>query len=199
MDDFLHNLRSGKLKQQDRSNRSNYDPQYKGGQRRGSMDRRKKELETFERLNAVKEVLEAISSTQKRMAEAYEARTKAEERKARAMEVLAQNIYRMVNPNADDAELLFTPETPIAADSNDIDADEKDTPSEPATEAKRSSKLTNDDRRALCKLIGKLRDKGDNWEKIAREIASQGYPTASGKGTWRGVMAKNLYEKQASN
>ena len=85
MDDFLHNLRSGKLKQPDRSNRPYSDPQYKGGQRRNAMDRRKKELDAFERLNAVKEALESISETQKRMAEAYEARTRAEERKARAM------------------------------------------------------------------------------------------------------------------
>ena len=42
MDDFLHNLRSGKLKQSDRSNRSYGDSQYKGGQRRNAMDRRKK-------------------------------------------------------------------------------------------------------------------------------------------------------------
>ena len=76
MDDFLHNLRSGKLKQADRSNRSYNDPQYKGSQRRNSMDRRKKEIDAFERLNAVKEVLESISETQKRMARAYEARYK---------------------------------------------------------------------------------------------------------------------------
>lgn len=197
MDDFLHNLRSGKLKQHDRSNRPYNDPQYKGGQRRGSMDRRKKELETFERLSAVKEVLESISETQKRMADAYEARTKAEERKARAMEVLAQNIYRMINPDAKDVEALFKTE-PQATTASDIEDDQPVAllTSESAPPA--SKKLSGDDRQVLCKLIGKLRKAGNNWEKIAREIASQGYPTVSGKGTWRGVMAKNLYEKQSS-
>jgi hypothetical protein len=115
MDDFLHNLRSGKLKQPDRQNRPYGDQQYKGGPRRNMMDRRKREAdhkESFDRLNAIKEVLESLAETQKRMAEAYQERTRTEERKARAMEVLAKNIYRMLNPSADDADTLFAAETP---------------------------------------------------------------------------------------
>jgi hypothetical protein len=202
MDDFLHNLRSGKLKQSDRSNRSYGDSQYKGGQRRNAMDRRKKELDAFERLNAVKEALESISSTQKRMAEAYEARTRAEERKARAMEVLAKNIYRMLNPEAKDVDELFTPDPmPIAApaseaeasdDSEDMAVEEE---VEPDHDAAQPHKLTEAERQRLFVIIDRMRIAGDNWEKIARHIASQGFSTASGKGSWRGIMAKNLYEK----
>lgn len=193
MDDFLHNLRSGKLKQ-DRS-RSYNDPQYKSGQRRGAMDRRKKEMETFERLTAVKEVLEAISETQKRMADAYEERTRAEHRKARAMEVLAKNIYQMLNPKAKNIDGLFAPEPvpePVIEPAPAIEAPtaEADTDETPA-----SRKLTDQQRQDLFNLIGEMRDSGSKWEQIARHIASKGYPTASGKGTWRGVMAKNLYEK----
>ena len=83
MDDFLHNLRSGKLKQQDRSNRPYNDQQYKGGQRRPMVDRRKKDYdnrESIERLAVLKEVLENLAEVQKRMAEAYEARNTVEER-----------------------------------------------------------------------------------------------------------------------
>jgi hypothetical protein len=128
MDDFLHNLRSGKLKHPDRSNRPYSDPQYKGGQRRNVMDRRKKELDAFERLGAVKEVLESISETQKHMVQAYEARTKAEERKARALEVLAKNLYRMLNPQAQDADELFTAVAPIqiSAPSGEIAAPQEE-------------------------------------------------------------------------
>jgi hypothetical protein len=202
MDDFLHNLRSGKLKQSDRSNRSYGDSQYKGGQRRNAMDRRKKELDAFERLSAVKDALESISSTQKRMAEAYEARTRAEERKARAMEVLAKNIYRMVNPEAKDVDELFafTPlpvspsstESPPAEDSEIKTAEEE---SEPEPDIDQPRKLTEAERQRLFVMIDRMRIAGDNWEKIARHIASQGYSTVSGKGSWRGIMAKNLYEK----
>lgn len=204
MDDFLHNLRSGKLKQQDRS-RSYSDPQYKGGQRRSVMDRRKKELEAFERLTAVKEVLEAISQTQKRMADAYEARTDAENRKARALEILAQNIYRMLNPDAQNIEDLFTPITPkpasgsVAPTEAMMTADDQSSETVEADAASESTrKLSDADRQTLFELIGQMRKDGSKWEQIARHIASQGYPTISGKGTWRGVMAKNIYEKMAS-
>jgi len=200
MDDFLHNLRSGKLKQQDR-NRSYNDPQYKSGQRRNAMDRRKKELETFERLNAVKEVLESISETQKRMAEAYEARTLAENRKARAMEVLAKNIYRMLNPDAQDVDTLFAPEpisAPQAHAGDGISAIDEGAEVEAESTADAPRKLSREERQTLFTMIGKMRDQGNKWEQIARHIASQGYPTVSGKGSWRGVMAKNLYEKLAS-
>lgn len=205
MDDFLHNLRSGKLKQPDRSNRPYNDPQYKGGQRRNTMDRRKKELDAFERLNAVKEALESISDTQKRMAEAYEARTRAEERKARAMEILAKNLYRMLNPEAKDADELFALEphpaiappeqesepemAPESASEKEIEKNQQDTPNQ---------KLSEEDRQRLFVIIDRMRMTGDNWEKIARYIASQGYSTVSGKGSWRGVMARTLYEKMLS-
>jgi hypothetical protein len=209
MDDFLHNLRSGKLKQADRSGRSYNDPQYKGGPRRNVMDRRKRELETFERLNAVKEVLETISETQKRMAKATEARTKAEERKARAMEILAQNIYRMINPNATDADTLFSNPSETQPASADLQADETVTvePSKeeaqvdrkPDNKSQSSGRLSSKDRDFLVEMIGQMRAKGQNWEKIARHIAGKGYPTASGRGTWRGITVKNLFDKAAVN
>jgi hypothetical protein len=204
MDDFLHNLRSGKLKQHDRG-RSYNDPQYKGGQRRNThQDRRKKEMEAFERLDAVKEVLKAISGTQSRMAEAYEARTKAEERKARALEVLAKNIYRMLNPDAEDADHLFDTE-PIKAPGSEVVSETVIQPDEtiaapevePETDTE-PKKLTDSDRETLFKLINKMRNEGNKWEQIARHIASKGYSTISGKGTWRGAMAKSLFEKMSA-
>lgn len=209
MDDFLHNLRSGKLKQTDRSGRSYNDPQYKGGPRRNVMDRRKRELETFERLNAVKEVLETISETQKRMVEATEARTKAEERKARAMEILAQNIYRMINPDATDADRLFSPQPEIKPASAvqpveqtitvESSAEEAPTEDTPDVESQSAGRLSSKDRDIVVDMIGQMRADGQNWEKIARQIAAKGYPTVSGRGTWRGITAKNLFDKAAIN
>jgi hypothetical protein len=231
MDDFLHNLRSGKLKQPERSNRHFNDPQYKGAPRRNPMDRRKRDFdnnkESTERLGAIKEVLETLTETQKRMAEAYEARTRAEERKARAMEVLAKNLYRMLNPNAKDVDALFAPTEPDApqqVDSPETDtfesAAEDNVPSEDFTSPENivethaeaetdihvesdpleepdqnGRKLSTEDRKRVYAMAGRLRDEGNSWENIARQITTQGYPTVSGKGTWRGVMIKNLYEK----
>jgi hypothetical protein len=216
MDDFLHNLRSGKLKQGDRSNRSYGDQQYKGGPRRNTMDRRKGHYdnkESFERLNAIKEVIEALADTQKRMAEAYQARTLAEERKAKAMEILAKSIYRIANPNAsaNEADELFATETPRApvkeieepletarlSEHAEKESFEEEIPdrSVQATADEPQGKLSSSHRRKLNDLIHKMRTEGHSWENIARQISSNGYPTVSGKGKWRGAMVKNMYEK----
>lgn len=216
MDDFLHNLRSGKLKQGDRSNRSYGDQQYKGGPRRNTMDRRKGHYdnkESFERLNAIKEVIETLADTQKRMAEAYQARTVAEERKARAMEILAKSLYRLVNPNATatEADELFAkeplpaPVKEIAAPSEneqpqmtaDDETLEDEIESEPERDnaSKPEGKLSKADRQKLNDVIRKMRAGGKGWENIARHISSSGYPTISGKGHWRGAMVKSLFEK----
>lgn len=219
MDDFLHNLRSGKLKQADRGSRNYSDPQYKNAQRRNLMGRNKREMdnkESFERLNAIKDVLESLAETQKKMAMAYEARTRAEERKARAMEVLAKNLYKMLNPEAKNIDELFTFSEPtlLAAkpgpsDSEDRQTeesvvmvsdnkitDEDSTPeNETDKETSENKKLSENDRLNIVQMTTELREEGQSWEKIARQIAAQGYPTISGKGTWRGVMVKNLLEK----
>jgi hypothetical protein len=263
MDDFLHNLRSGKLKQVDRSNRPYNDQQFKGGPRRNLDHRNKGRYEnkdTFDRLNPIKEVLESLVESQKQMTEAYQARTRAEERKARAMEIIAKNLYRMLNPNATDVDEVFafqeseppiahaatqrdrmavqnTPESPSDAYSDEADemetaeatsekeealnveAKEREVyagPSEDVTDEEAdedeeefktadedrtgsSGRLKAEDRRMLFKLIDRMRAEGQGWEKIARNLAAQGHPTISGKGTWRGIMVKNLHEKMASS
>jgi len=218
MDDFLHNLRSGKLKS-DRTNRQYGDQQFKGGQRRNVNDRRKghhDNKESTERLNALKEVLESLAETQKKMAQAYEERTRAEERKAKALEVLATNVYRMLNPQAADADNLFaassnsfpgddathgravagkTKPEATNASSDIMEADDSNSDEEEG--ATPGNRLSEEDRETLHPLIGKMRDEGSSWENIARHIASEGYPTISGKGNWRGVMVKNLFEKMS--
>jgi hypothetical protein len=218
MDDFLHNLRSGKLKQPDRGNRP-YGDQFKGAQRRNVNDRRKRDFEnkeSFERLNAIKDVLETLAETQKRMAKAYEARNRAEERKARAMEVLAMNIYKMVNPEAANIEAMFAPSIvenaaeememviEAAGDENEFvedleePADLVDDAMEMEAEQSDKEKLGGNSRRKLIKLIDTLRSEGTSWVKIASEITAQGFPTISGRGSWRGAMVKNLYEKMSA-
>jgi hypothetical protein len=199
MDDFLHNLRSGKLKQHDRSNRSYNDQQYKGGQRRPAMDRRKKGTETVEQMNAIKELLEAVAETQKRIATAQEARTVAEEKKARALEVIANHIQGIFNSGAENGTVDLAPASPDAGeDVQAIDASPEFDAAESEAPLPASKKMSAEDKKAVYALVQQLRKDGISWEKIARSIAAQGYPTLSGKGSWRGVMAKNLYEKMAA-
>jgi hypothetical protein len=243
MDDFLHNLRSGKLKQPDRQNRQYGDQQYKGGPRRNMTDRRKRDTdgkESYDRMPAIKEVLENLVETQKRMATVYQERTKVEERKANAMEMIAKHLFRMLNPNADEPETVLENAAPLEpapemmqesrSDSRDIDSEietaeqvnttemsvaEESLEADPHeiateetavapsaldddTERHATGRLTEVDRHTLFSVINQMRSEGNNWESIARHIATKGYPTVSGKGVWRGVMVKNLYEKMAA-
>ncbi|MBI5064015.1 MAG: hypothetical protein HZB87_11280 [Desulfatitalea sp.] len=204
------------------------------------MDRRKPHFENkdSERLGAIKEVLESLADTQKRMADAYLARTRAEERKAKAMEVLAKNLYRMINPNASasDVEALFaaapyseslreeeaapvenirpTEIVETAPDAMVQEREEEDIFASDGIESEENGnegdlsgdedefseapgRLTEVDRHTLYALINQMRAEGHGWEKIARHISSQGYPTISGKGNWRGVTVKTLFEKIA--
>lgn len=204
MDDFLHNLRSGKLKQPDRTNRSYGDSQYKN--KRNVMDRRKRDFEakeTSERLSAIKEMLESVAETQKRMADYHQTLTKVEERKAKSLEIIARSLYRMAFPQAADVDDLLSShaastkaETGTATKIETEDAAQTEHASRENSD---QDKLNGDHRKEIFNLIQRMRKDGTSWEKIARQIASQGIPTISGRGSWRGVMVKNLFEKMNSD
>ncbi|MCJ8501763.1 hypothetical protein [Desulfatitalea alkaliphila] len=244
MDDFLHNLRSGKLKQADRQNRS-YGDQHKGGQRRNMPDRRKRDgenKEVCERLQAIKEILENLAATQKRLADAFIERNRTEARRNKAMEMMTESIYRLLFPDAENAGRLLAAASSAADPSQEASPPATEAPqaaafvkptddasptpsgekmeevpvaaSQPSAEAvkdtgedkvdKQEERQTADgglsetDRDRLFAVIHQMRAEGNNWERIARHIAAQGYPTLSGKGIWRGVTVKNLYNKMAA-
>ena len=95
MDDFLHNLRSGKLKQPERGRRDYTD--YKGPQRRAGNERRRTDYYakvTGENFALVKEALENLAEQQARIANALAARSGAEARIADALESIAMMIGR---------------------------------------------------------------------------------------------------------
>jgi hypothetical protein len=204
MDDFLHNLRSGKLKQPDRTNRSFGDSQYKN--KRNVMDRRKRESEakeTSERLSALKEILESVAETQKRMVNYQQSRIKIEERKAESLEIIARGVYRLAFPQASDADDVFSAAPTMTRTEtetvSDIGADVMAVETESVKQENANhDRLDTDNRKEILDLIQAMRKDGNSWEKIARQIASQGIPTVSGRGSWRGVMVKNLYEKMNS-
>ena len=95
MDDFLHNLRSGKLKHPDRGRRDYTD--YKGPQRRAGNERRKPDYYakvTSENFALVKDSLDALADHQKRIADAMAARKKTDARIADALETIAAMLGR---------------------------------------------------------------------------------------------------------
>lgn len=92
MDDFLHNLRTGK--RFDR-NRKPHDGKFPGPDRqrnRDSGDGALLKAISGEHIPALKIIMEGIANNQKRVADAAERRVAAEERKADALEIIAKHI-----------------------------------------------------------------------------------------------------------
>ena len=190
MDDFLHNLRSGKLKQTDRGRRDYSD--YKGPQRRVNSDRRKTDYYakvTNENFALIKETLDALSVSQKRIADAMAERGKTEARIAGALENIAK---MMEGRHLETEEAISQPD-----ETSNMESEAPPHPSEMATE---SSAIDVDDEGAgaesqpdLISIISTMRDQGTSWEKIARYVDEQNIPTVSGKGKWRGPAIKKYW------
>jgi iron-sulfur cluster repair protein YtfE (RIC family) len=190
MDDFLHNLRSGKLKQTDRGRRDYSD--YKGPQRRVNSDRRKTDYYakvTNENFALIKETLDALSVSQKRIADAVAERGKTEARIADALENIAK---MMEGRHLETEEAISQPD-----ETSNMESEAPPHPSEMATE---SSAIDVDDEGSgaesqpdLISIISTMRDQGTSWEKIARYVDEQNIPTVSGKGKWRGPAIKKYW------
>ena len=95
MDDFLHNLRTGK--RFDR-NRKPHDGKFPGPDRqrnRDSGDGALLKAISGEHIPALKIIMEGIANNQKRVDDAAERRVAAEERKADALEIIAKHIQEL--------------------------------------------------------------------------------------------------------
>ena len=186
MDDFLHNLRTGKNKPFDR-NRKQFDNNgYKNPDRQSPNDNRRKDA--FQRtppvdhFPAIKILLGDITEAQRSLADIYERRATAEERIASALEKIASSFFEK-NPAAP----ATGPEKSTAPDSRIIPetmAGKKDG----AADAIKSGM----DRESVLEVIGDLRKEQFSYEKIARTLEAQGIPTFSGKGAWHSQTVSKL-------
>jgi len=175
MSDFLHSLRSGKFKRTD--NRSYKDPQYRGSNRRSENGRRRgaqHQLAAAEQITAsvkdavteIKSVLEDIAANQNRLADAMES----------IAEILKQSLTNSFEPMADkQSSLEAGSEADVLADSS-----------------KQVVNTENLDHEQLLEQILGLREKGVSYDKIAQQLESEGVPTISGKGKWRGQTVSGL-------
>jgi len=186
MDDFLHNLRTGKNKPFDRTRKQFDNNGYKNPDRQGPNDNRRKDA--FQRtppvdhFPAIKILLGDITEAQRRLADIYERRATAEERIASALEKIASS-FIVKNPAAPAAG----PEKSTAPDSRIIPetmAGKKDG----AADAIKSGM----DRESVLEVIGDLRKEQFSYEKIARTLEAQGIPTFSGKGAWHSQTVSKL-------
>ena len=186
MDDFLHNLRTGKNKPFDRTRKQFDNNGYKNPDRQGPNDNRRKDA--FQRtppvdhFPAIKILLGDITEAQRSLADIYERRATAEERIASALEKIASSFFEK-NPAAPAAGL----EKSTAPDSRIIPetmAGKKDG----AADAIKSGM----NRESVLEVIGDLRKEQFSYEKIARTLEAQGIPTFSGKGAWHSQTVSKL-------
>jgi len=95
MDDFLHNLRTGKRFDRNRKPHDGKFPSPDRQRNRDSGDGALLKAISGEHIPALKMIMEGIANNQKRMADAAEKRVAAEERKADAMETIAKHIKEL--------------------------------------------------------------------------------------------------------
>jgi hypothetical protein len=196
MDDFLHNLRSGKLKQPDRSRRDYAD--YKGPQRRTGNERRRTDYYakvTNENFSLIKETLDILAGHQQRIADAAMDTQKSEARIADALEAIATMMGRRWGYED------FASHQSTAADTSTAAAEGSDglhaePGNEHPTEAPSAPESDGPNPAGLLGIIEAMRNEGESWEKIARHFEDQGIQTVSGKGKWRGPAVKKFWDAQ---
>jgi hypothetical protein len=202
MDDFLHNLRTGKNKPFDR-NRKQFDNNgYKGSERQGPNDNRRKEA--FQRsppvdhFPAIKLLLGNITDGQRRQAEIDDRRATAEERIASALERIA-SVFLEKNL----ASAVAGQEKKTRRDSRIVpEAVKPACVSQPAVPDAVSGAVKADsaadvlqpgvDRESVIERIGAMRKEAFSYEQIARMLETQGIPTFSGKGAWHSQTVSKL-------
>ncbi len=192
MSDFLHNLRSGKFKRTDRNSRSHNDPQHRGSQWRGDADGRKSPYHpSSDVVLEIKKALKDIAASHRRFADAYESKVKADERRATAMESIAEILKRRFARDLESIE--------EDREEGRVDSESESEPDSPAIHAEQTEKTNDFDREKLLTNILELRKEGMSFEKIAQQLESREVPTLSGKGTWRGpAISKLCKEMQAT-
>ncbi len=206
MSEFLQNLRAKQNKRYDGNRRQYPNAQYQD--RRNDKDNRKQQqvvataVETLsaslaENLPVIKTILEGISENQKRLAEAEDRRARAEERKASVLESIfdyaKQYIGTGINLSAMDP-IKSEPENQQPTEQFPKEAGvESESPIESEI-----TQTTFPSRKEVLALIGDMREKGATYDQIAKHLETEGIPTFSRKGQWRGQTVHRLYQKMTS-
>jgi hypothetical protein len=124
------------------------------------------------------------------MAELAERRTKAEERKADAMEKIAAFLERPLGnirfdfTGSDEEE----PEDMVSADAR-ADADTRE-----EKEKAESNPPRRAGRQKIIRMIRNMRDNGSTYSQIARHLEEKNVATFSGKGKWHPQTVQKIYQ-----
>ncbi len=197
MDDFLHNLRTGKLKRDGRdynryrgnSNNGYSGQQYKSPQRRNGQDRRNTSQASPRDHECIPEILKALEmvcKNQSRIADADEKLASFEKRKADSMERIEGYLKQV-------AEFI----------SNIGSVSTEKEQNEPVTETARTNpdKTSNKAMVAtdkMIQIIQNMRIDGKSYTKIADYLIEKRIPTLSGKGKWYPGTVSNILKKETA-
>ncbi|MBI9082419.1 MAG: hypothetical protein JEZ11_02400 [Desulfobacterales bacterium] len=175
-----------------------------------------------DQMTLVKKILEEIQESQKELVKASRERAVAEKRMATALETIAAHLFQAPAAAMPDttpvmgtetstapikaAPVLNTEATETPAKTAAVqDTEKAPTPAEaapaldPETAATRAEsdpepavEASPDRLEVALTLIRGMRDQGITYEKIARQLETQGVPTVSGRGKWRGQAVSKL-------
>ena len=175
MDDFLHNLRSGKNKPFDRNRRPYINPQFRDTEWRNGNDNKKggyRKNNQPENMAGIKSLLENISKNQERFAV-------AEERVADAIERIADALTHFGLPKVSATESREHIPAPDATETTEIEPVKPD----------------HVDRHGIVDIVLEMRKDGNTYGKIAQYIESKQIPTFSGKGQWCAQTVHRLHKQ----
>ncbi len=199
MDDFIYNVRTGNIKNMNRSNRrfdnnrfKGQDRPYKSNNRHPVKEQRKgyvnyRSLST-DQFSVLKELLGTIADNQKRQVTLAESVASNQERQTAAIEKIAEHLGNLVKAPLEPAQGITSPEptekTEPAETTPPIEAgNHVETPAKPKT------------RSELVALITQMRDQRLSYDKIASEFEIRHIPTLSGRGQWRGQTIYRLFKE----
>lgn len=187
MDDFLHNLRQGQKKAQNRSHRS-YDKSRGRGRNYPARDASPTQGnirgDQEEQFKKIRESLESVADNQHLQIALDERIAVAQEKQARAMETLSDSLTQLIE--------AMTGVMTSALEYNGPAIRQQRTP-KPYAMPSNVDELEALSRDEIKAIISELRDTGLSYEKIANQLNNRGIRTITGRGIWRGQTVYRLY------
>ncbi len=201
MNDFLHNLRSGKMQRPER-HRKPYAGHQKTGHERGKAKdfrngRYGKNIEA-EKLNKITQIIASIAESQKLIAASQERKAKAEERKVDILESFVELIKQIVSPDSlkpDSSKPDSSKTDSSKTDNKSADLETNLAPEVMLQKIDQPEKPNDANKKKTLDLIQSMRKDGMSYEKVANYLDSNKIPTFSGRGKWRGQTIHRLCNK----
>lgn len=190
MNEFLQNLRNQTAAKERRYNK-NQKPGYEGGnqppahhpERRGGTRPNAPLAPPRHDPHALQNVIEALVETQRDRVYVSERLAEAEERKAEALEYIADRLERLLEyfTSASYEASAAAPPASYTEEAKSVDL--LDTMDD---EVRKTSK------KYIMKFIDKLRAENMTYEQIAKYLTDNNYPTFSGRGRWHAQTIHRL-------